>query len=228
MAKKSGNKDLLNVEEAYSRTEAFVEERKKPLTYIGVVLILGVLGYFGWKNFITEPNNQAALDAGWKADYYFAIDSFDLAMRGDGSNLGLQYISSEYDGYPSGEIAMYQKGLIHLRQGNPTAAIDAFAECDFDDDVLATMVIGNTGDAYIEMNDLGKGLEYYEEAALRREGNAFLEPYWGMKAALVYEKLENFPKAAEWYRKLKDNYPTHDKINEIRKYLARVETRLPQ
>ncbi len=226
MAKKSGNENLIDLEGAYSKSEAFVEKNSKLLSSIGTGLILVVIVYFGWKKFVTEPAAAEALEQGWKAEYFFANDSLDHALLGHNGQLGFQFLAEEYSGTPSGNLYQYYTGLIYLHKGQPFDAIDAFDKVSFSDDILATMLIGNMGDAYVEIDDLNKGLEYYEEAARNREGNDFLEPLWGMKAALIHQKLGNWAAARDWYKHLKDTYPKHNKMNEFRKYLAFAEARL--
>jgi hypothetical protein len=104
--KKTENDDLiLDVESAYSNTENYINNNKKSLSFITGAIILVIGGYLGYNEFYVKPNTQAAVEAMWKAEYYFSVDSFDLAINGDGSHYGFLDVVSEYGGTEQGELA---------------------------------------------------------------------------------------------------------------------------
>src|SRR4030042_619413 len=98
MSKKSEEnpKGFQSVENALSRTEQYIEENQKSLTIIVIAIIVVVGGYLGYKKFYLEPSNREAYSAMYVAEQYFELDSFQLALNGDGANYGLLDVIDEY------------------------------------------------------------------------------------------------------------------------------------
>ena len=93
MAKKTNTEEtIVNVDELYTQTEQFVDKNRKQLTLgLGAVSAL-VLAVIGYSTLVVAPKNQAAEEASFMAEHYFAKDSMDLAMLGDGLNAGLEEV----------------------------------------------------------------------------------------------------------------------------------------
>jgi hypothetical protein len=54
----------------------------------------------------------------FQAVRYFESDSLNLALNGDGNNLGFLQIVEDYSGTKAGNLANYYAGVIYLKQGN--------------------------------------------------------------------------------------------------------------
>ena len=223
MAKKKNDDTIIDIEGAYSKTEAYVEQNKKRLTLITTITALAVIAALGYRYLYAEPLQNEAKDTAWKAQYYFSIDSLDLAMNGDGAHYGFQAIANQYSGTPTGELAQYYLGLCYLQKGQFEFAIDNFNEADLDDEVLSSMVLGNMGNAYVELGDLGKGEEFYKKAMNNSE-NGFTKPLYAKKLAMIYEKQNNTAGAYELYKMIKEKYPksTEGRQGTIEKDIARL------
>src|SRR6056297_3658469 len=110
MAKKKSEhteQNLENVETALSKTELFIEKNQKTITYVVLILLLIVAGYFGYKRFIIQPKAEQAVAEAFVAEQYFAKDSFRLALEGDGVNYGFLDIIDNYGSTPQGNLAKY-------------------------------------------------------------------------------------------------------------------------
>src|SRR6188474_1776328 len=79
---------------------------KKILIALGVVLAL-IAGYLAYRNFVSEPNEQKAQEAMFRAQDYFAQDSVRLALNGDNVNPGFLRIISKYDGTKPANLAHF-------------------------------------------------------------------------------------------------------------------------
>lgn len=91
----------IDLGQAYSRAELFLEKNKQAVTYgvLGLLVVVG--GLLGYRKLYAEPRAKEANDLIWKAQYYFEIDSLDKAINGDGNYFGFQYIADEYGNTPA-------------------------------------------------------------------------------------------------------------------------------
>ena len=221
--KKSQAPDRLQeVESALSRTEKYIEDNQKPLTIIILALVVAVIVFMGYKRFIVIPAEKEAQSQMFMAERYFEQDSFNLALYGDGNNLGMLDIIDEYGITKSSELAHYYAGISFLNLGEFELAIEQLEKFSSNDQMINLIAKGAIGDAYLELGEPTKAIVYYEKAATT-EDNIFVNPFYLMKAGLVYESQEEFQKALETYQKIKDNYPESQEGQKMEKYIAKVK-----
>ena len=224
--KKSQAPDRLEeVESALSRTERFIEDNQKPLTIIIMALVVVVIVFMGYKRFIVVPANKEAQSQMFMAERYFGQDSFNLALYGDGNNLGMLDIIDDYGITKSSELAHYYAGISFLNLGEFELAIEQLEKFSSNDKMINLIAKGAIGDAYLELGEPSKAITYYEKAATT-EDNVFVNPIYLLKAGQVYESQEEFQKALETYQKIKDNYPESQEGQKIEKYIAKVKLML--
>ena len=88
----------INLEDRLNNFEQWVNDNKKMITIVGVVLFVIVGGYFGFTKLYLEPKSKEANDQIFQAQQYFGKDSLDRALNGDGNNLGfLQFSFNTYN-----------------------------------------------------------------------------------------------------------------------------------
>ncbi len=227
MAKKKDSTEerIVAVEEALSKTEQFIENNQKIITYVVGGLIVIVLLFFGYRRFIQQPKEKSAEKAIYKAELYFEQDSLDLALYGDGENLGFEEIIDEYGGTKTGNLAQYYAGICYLNKKEYENAIDHLAKFESDDVFLQGMAYGAIGDAYLELGDADKAISYYLDAANYNE-NEFTTPPFLLKAGMVYEIENNWDEALATYERVKDDYPKSREARDIDRYIARAKAKL--
>ena len=71
------------VEQAFSRTELFIEKNQKIILIVVGVLVVIVLGYFGFNRFYLAPRETEAQGQMFMAEKYFEMDSLNKALNGD-------------------------------------------------------------------------------------------------------------------------------------------------
>ena len=108
MAKKEESKELLENPEVIKEKLVGIEHwaERNPKIIIGIVaaLVLVVGGFFGWKYYIGNQEGQAQKDM-FQAIRYFESDSLNLALNGDGNNLGFLQIIDDYGMTQAGKLA---------------------------------------------------------------------------------------------------------------------------
>ncbi len=121
-----------NVESALSRAENFVETKQKTIMAVAAGILVIILAVILYTNFIREPRKKEAWSEAFKAEYYFEIDSFSLALYGDGFYPGFIDIVDEYGSTPMGNAAKYNAGVCFMRIGEFETAIDLLSKGPYD------------------------------------------------------------------------------------------------
>ncbi len=210
------------VENALSKTERYIEENQKSLTIIVLAIIIIVGGYLGYKRFVMTPKEKEAQSQMWMAEQYFARDSFNLALNGDGNYLGFLDIIEEYSITKSANLANYYTGISYLHLGEYELAIEYLKQFESDDKMVTPIAFGAIGDAYVELDNLSDALVFYKKAVNTSE-NEFTTPIYLMKVAFVHEQNSDYAKALEVYERIKNNFPNSAEGRQIEKYIARVK-----
>jgi len=227
MSREVKTNENLNLEEVYSKTERYVEENKKSLAIVigAIVIIIG--GYFGYKKLVLEPKEAEAQKDMFMAEQYFAKDSIDKAINGDGNFFGFKYIIEEYGFTKSANLAHYYLGCCYLKKGMYNEAIESFGNFESNDMILAPIATGAVGDAYSELGKYQEAVSAYLNAAQMKSNN-FTAPVYLMKAGLTYEDLNNYANALKVYEQIKSDYPNTNEGRNVDKYIARAKAMLNQ
>lgn len=213
---------LETIEESLSKTESFIVENQNVISIVVGIVVVVILGYFGFQKYYLEPQNIEAQDQMYNAQRYFESDSLDKALYGDGNSLGFIDIASDYSITQAGNLSNYYAGLAFLKKGNFDQALDYLKSFESSDRVVGSMAKGAIGDAYLEKGDKSSAVSYYLEAA-HRDANDFTTPLFLLKAGNVYELEKEYSKAVDAYATIKEDYPKSNEARDIEKYIARAE-----
>ncbi|MEX2231250.1 MAG: tetratricopeptide repeat protein [Cyclobacteriaceae bacterium] len=197
---------------------------RNPKTAIGilaaVVLIVG--GYFGFQYYKDSQEGEAQREM-FQAVYYFEADSLDLALNGDGNNLGFVAIIEDYGITDAAKLANYYAGMAFLKQGKFEVARLYLEDFSSNDLLIQARAYSLIGDTYMEESNYEDAARYYDKAA-SYEPNKYFSPAYLMKAALAFEKNNQQDKAIAAYDKIINEYYDSPEFQEARKYKAKLET----
>ena len=172
-------------------------------------------------NFYLKPRVVAAENAMYKAQELFAVDSFKVAVDGNGKDvMGFKEIASEYGMTASGNLANAYTGICYYKLGKYQDAVKYLTQYDAGDDYFKTSVIGLTGDCYAELGETGKAQDYYSKAIGQKNE---LSPVYLKKAGILFETKGQAADAEKMYLQIKNDYPKSMEAGDIDKYLARVQ-----
>jgi len=227
MAKKKeiSDKPIIDVEETLDRTEAFIEKNKTMLTTVVVIIIVAVGGFFIFRNYYQAPRERQSQSQIFMAQKYFAKDSLDLALMGDGNYPGFLDIIDDYGSTKAGNLSRYYAGIIYLHKGEFDEAISYLKKFKSKDLILSAMALGAIGDAYSEMDNIKEAVSYYEKASAKTT-NHFTTPIYLMKAANTYEDLGDNEKALKIYQRLRTEFVRTQEGREAEKYYAKLSALL--
>lgn len=222
MAVKKNVKDMDTEEVLIEKAKDFWGKYQKPVMIICAVIILGGGGWLGYKKFVKEPNEKKAIDAIFKAEEYYRMDSLQKALNGDGLNFGFIKIIDKYSGTKAGNLARFYAGDCFLRTGDYAKAVKHLKEFSTDAKQVQARAYKLLGDAYAEQGKNDEAISSYKKAAAHftdDEGNAAEYLFF---AAALSEKSGKTNEAKTLYRELKEKYPNTPQGFEADKFLARL------
>lgn len=216
--------NLTEVESALTKTEQFLESNQKLISIVIGSIVIVALGYLGLNKFYLEPRNTDAKEQMFMAQNYFEKDSFNLALNGDGNNLGFLDIIDTYGSTDAGNLSKYYAGISYLHMGEFANAIDYLKKFDTDDALLGPISVGAQGDAQLELGKTEKALELYSKAYKMNE-NEMTTPVYMMKAAALLESTNKGAEALKIYETIKQKFPESNEGKSIDKYIARAKAK---
>src|SRR5690349_7073488 len=83
-------------EKAVVTAQQFWAKNSKAILIGLTVVVVLAGGYLAYNNLYKAPNEEKASDAMWKAENLFRVDSFSLALKGDGINAGFLKVIDKY------------------------------------------------------------------------------------------------------------------------------------
>jgi tetratricopeptide (TPR) repeat protein len=217
--------NLQEIESALTRTERFIEENQKIITYVIGGIVLVVVAYLGITRFYIHPQQKEAQSQMFMAENYFERDSFNLALNGDGNYLGFLDIIDNYGVSNAANLAKYYSGISYLKLGQFEEAINYLKKFKTDDLLLGPVKEGALGDAYTELGDQNKALSHYQ-SAYSMNNNELTKPVFMQKAAYTLEALGKFDDALKLYKEIKSEFPNSTEGRNADKYIALLEVKL--
>ena len=225
MAKKEENKDLLENPEVIQEKLMSVEDwfEHNPKTAIGIAtgIMLLIGAFFGYRYYMGNQDGLAQKEM-FQAVHYFEADSLNLALNGDGNNLGFLQIIEDYGRTDAGNLANFYTGAIYLKQGKFPLAIFHLEDFSASDLLVQARAYSLMGDAYMEQKDFENAAKSYAKAAAYKPNKEFT-PIYLMKEALAYEMLNEKEKAKAAYQTIIDKYWESSELQNAKKFKARLE-----
>ena len=182
---------------------------------IGGILVI-VLGYFAYRQFMWKPANEKSKDSSWVALNQISKDSTDLAIE----ELTVQV--KKFDGKIGGEVDQFLLARQLMANEEFEAALKELNGVDVSDTYVNIMAIGLQADCQSELEDYAKAASLYKKAA-NMSPNEFTSPMYLLKAGLCLEEIKNFEEATICYTEIRDEYPAFGNQKHIEKYIGRTE-----
>ena len=217
--------NLTEVESALTKTEQFLESNQKLISIVIGAIVVVAVGYLALNKFYIEPRTTNAQDQMFMAQNYFEKDSFNLALNGDGNNLGFLDIIDDFGSTDAGNLANYYAGVSYLHMGQFDKAIEHLKSFNTDDALLAPISLGAQGDAQLELGKTEKAIELYTEAYKINE-NILTSPIYMLKAGVLLESANKTADALKIYETIKLKFPESNEGRNIDKYIARVKVKM--
>lgn len=214
---------MLNVGEAVSRSEEFINKNKK--TIIGVVcaIVVFIAGSVLVSTQYLKPREQKAAEALFAGEHYFQNGDYETALNGDQNEYaGFEAVIDEFGGTKAGKLAKAYAGLSLAKLGRYEEAIPYLKGFKGNDAMVAPSVLAALGNCYAQVGDEAQAAATLVKAA-RKADNNLLSPAYLVQAGQIYEKLGQKADALNVYQEVKDKYYGSAQAMDIDRYIERVK-----
>lgn len=224
MAKKEINQEqVLNVEEAVSRSEAFVNKNKKNLIVGVVAVVVLIAAGMLLSTFVIAPREQKAAEALFVGEKYFQDGNYEVALNGDQYEYaGFAAVADDFGGTKAANLAKAYEGLCLAKLGRYEEAIPVLKSFKGNDMMVAPSVLAALGNCYAQVGDEAQAASTLVKAANKADNNV-LSPAYLIQAGQIYEKLGKKTDALKAYQQIKDKYYGSMQSMDIDKYIERVK-----
>ena len=199
----------------------FYEKNKKMISTVTTVLLSVVVIYFAYTKLYKGPAEEKAATAMAFPQLCFSVDSLNLALNGDGKNLGFTKIAKKYDGTAAGNLAHYYEGVCFLKLGDAKQAIKSLEAFNGKGTMIAYQAWGLLGDAYMESGNSAKAIENFKKAVEDKD-DIMITPLYLYHLGLAYEAGNNAGEAKAAFMRIRDEFPRSMQARDMDKELARL------
>jgi tetratricopeptide (TPR) repeat protein len=212
-----------NVGEILSKTDRFIEKHSKKIVFAVITVILVSLAFIASRHFYFQPKEKDAQAAIFPGEKYLASQQWDLALNGDTLDYaGFLQIIDDYSFTKTGNLAKAYSGICYYHLGDYESAIEYLKKYKGRETIVASSCIGLIGDSYVQLEETGKAIDYFNQAA-KKANSASLSPIYLKKAAVAYESLGNYKEALNIYNTIKAKYPESQEASNIDKYIEKAK-----
>ena len=211
------------MEEAVSRSEAFINKNKKVISAVVAAIIVVVAAGMLISTFVVKPREQKAAEALFAGEKYFQNGDFETALNGDLYDFaGFEAVAAEHKGTKAANLAKAYAGISLAKLGRYEEAIPMLKSFKGGDAMVAPSVLAALGNCYAQIGDEAKAAAALVKAANKADNN-LLSPAYLVQAGQIYEKLGKKADALKVYSTVKDKYYGSVQAMDIDKYIERVK-----
>jgi len=212
-----------NNDQVVAKARDFWARNSKIILGVGLVLLLAVGGFYVYKHFFQGPKEEKAAEAMFKAEYYYRIDSVQLALNGDGQYQGFLKIISNYGGTKAGNLAKFYAGSCYLKIDDYNNAIKYLKDFDTDARQIQQRAYALLGDAYADQGKPKDALDYYKKSARHFEADETAAAESLFRAAYLAQRvIKDKDEAVSLYKEIKEKFPRTQQAFDADNYLAQL------
>ena len=213
----------LNVEEAVSRSEAFINKNKKVISLIVAAIIVVIAAGVLTSTYIIKPREQKAAEALFAGEKYFQNGDYETALNGDQYEFaGFEAVAADHKGTKAANLAKAYAGISLAKLGRYEEAIPMLKAFKGGDAMVGPSVLAALGNCYAQVGDEAKAAATLVKAAQKADNN-LLSPAYLIQAGQIYEKLGKKADALKAYELIKTKYYGSMQAMDIDKYIERVK-----
>tara|TARA_R110000868_G_scaffold218441_2_gene468669 strand:+ start:8 stop:781 length:774 start_codon:yes stop_codon:yes gene_type:complete len=216
------------LDEGANKTEEWVSKNQNYILGVIGAIALGVLGYLAYEQFVAKPKEVTAGN-----DMFYAMQQYNQALQnpaaqdslynqalhGVNGKYGLIDVIDNYSGTANANLATYAAGMSYLNTQKYQEAIDYLSDYKANDAMTGAIAYGGIGDAFMQLNQPGEALEYYEKA-VSTSTNDFTTPMFLQKAATTALELKKNDLALKYFQRIKEEFAKSPEAALVDAYIA--------
>ena len=207
---------VLNVEEAVSRSEAFFNKNKKAVTLVVVGVVALIAAWVLVSHFVVAPREQKAAEALFMGEKYFQEGNYETAI------VEFEAVMADHKGTKAANLAKAYAGISNAKLGHYEEAIADLKGFKGNDAMVAPSVLAALGNCYAQVGEEAKAAATLVKAAKKADNN-LLSPAYLIQAGQIFEKLGKKSDALKVYNEIKNKYYGSVQSMDIEKYIERVK-----
>ncbi|CAM2931899.1 tetratricopeptide repeat protein [Chryseobacterium flavum] len=190
--------------------ERLLERYSKPLGIVLGALVLGVLGFFAYKQFVVAPKNAEAVKSFLAAQKNLTEGKDKEALGGkSAANPGFVGTYNDYSGTSVGQLSAYNAGLLKFKEGKFQEAYDLLDKFSSDNKTLMALKYGAMADAKSGLNKNDEALALLDKAATASD-DPYTTYFFTRKAGIVALGLKKNPEAKKYFTTIDEKYQDYD------------------
>ncbi len=206
-----------------AKAKDFWGKNNKIIMIVCSVIIVLVAGYYIYQNYFKAPQEAKAVEAIFKAEEYYRMDSVNQALNGDGQYMGFLKVIDKFGGTDAGDLANYYAGSCYIKLGDNEKAIKYLKKFSNGSKPVQARAYKLIADASADLGKNADALEFYKKAAHHFEKDETNSAdYLFMAAYLADRVLKDKKEAIELYKELKEKFPRTQQGMQADNYLAQL------
>ncbi len=228
MAKQQVAEQQETLGQAMNRTELFLENNGRRLSYLLLAVLAAGLLIYGYRALIMQPRAEKAAELIAQAQERFEAETPDymLALEGDANGAGFLEVIEQYGSTPSGNLAKHYAGICYLQTGDLENAAAYLAKYSTVKGLPGALInaqnYGLQGDVAVEQGDYARAVKFYEKAVKAADNN-LTAPMYLRKAGLAARANGDTKRAAAFFERISADYPASMDAREAEKLLGTIE-----
>ncbi len=191
-------------------TERFLEKYSKQLGIVFSALVLGVLGFFAYKQFVVAPKNAEAVKSFLAAQKNLTAGKDKEALGGNSAaNPGFIGTANEYSSTSIGKLSAYNAGLLKFKEGKFQEAFDLLDKFSSDNKTMMAMKYGAMADAKSGLNKNDEALQLLDKASTASD-DPYTTYYFTRKAGILALGLKKNADAKKYFAAISEKYQDYD------------------
>lgn len=191
------------------QSERFIEKNAKKIGIAFGTVVLSVLGYFAYQNFIIIPQNKEATVAYLTAQKNLEEGKEDLALGGKVTNPGFKGIADNFADTEAGKLSAYNAGLIEFKKGNYQKSYDLLDKFSSNNKILMALKYGAMGDCKVNLNKNEDALSLFDKA-ISASDDGFTSFYFTRKAGVLALGMKKNDIAKKYFTAIEEKYQDYD------------------
>ena len=192
------------------KTEMFIEKYAKQIGILFGAILLGVLVFFAYQQFVLNHKNEEATLSYLAAQKNLSEGKLEDALGGkSAANPGFKGTYDQFSGPDAGQLAAYNAGLLKFKEGKYQEAYDLLDKFSSDNKILMALKYGAMADALANQNKNDDALAMLDKATSASD-DPYTSYYFTRKAGLLALAMKKNTEAKKYFSTIDEKYQDYD------------------